>query len=46
MKTYSEEKRIKPHILTAAVYLAVLIMMVYWIVAVRICGEKGAFFAI
>ncbi len=45
MKTYSEEKRIRPHILTAAVYLAVLVMTVYWIVAVRIYGEKGAFFA-
>ena len=45
MKTYSEEKRIRPHILTAAVYLAVLIMMVYFIVAVRIFGEKGAIFA-
>ena len=46
MKTYSEEKRIRPHILTATVYLAVLVMMVYWIVAIRICGEKGAFFAV
>ena len=46
MKTYSEEKRIRPHILTAAVYLAVLIMMVYFIVAVRICGEKGVIFAV
>ena len=45
MKNYSEEKRIRPHILTATVYLAVLVMMVYWIVAIRICGEKGAFFA-
>lgn len=45
MKNYSEEKRIRPHILTATVYLAVLVMMVYWIVATRICGDKGAFFA-
>ena len=46
MKNYSEEKRIRPHILTAAVYLSVLVMMVYWMLAIRICGEKGAFFAV
>ena len=46
MKNYSEEKRIRPHILTAAVYLSVLVMTVYWMLAIRICGEKGAFFAV
>ena len=45
MKTYSEQNRIRPHILTATVYLAVLVMMVYWVVAMRIYGDKGAFFA-
>ena len=44
MKSYSEEKRIRPNILTGAVYLAVILMMIYWIISIRIYGDKGAFF--
>ncbi len=45
MRDYTEEKRIRPHILTGALYMAVIIMMIYQVVAVRIYGDKGAFFA-
>ena len=44
MRNYSEEKRIRPDILTAAVYWSIIIMMVYIIFAVRIFGDKGAGF--
>ncbi len=44
MRTYTEEKRIRPDILTAAVYFSIIIMMVYNIFSVRIFGEKGAGF--
>ena len=44
MKTYTEEKRIRPDILTAAVYWSVIIMMLYNIISVRIFGDKGAGF--
>lgn len=42
MKTYTEENRIRPHILTAAVFWSVIIMMLFNIISVRIFGEKGA----
>ena len=42
MKTYTEEKRIRPHILTAAVFWSVIIMMLFNIISVRIFGDKGA----
>lgn len=42
MKTYTEEKRIRPHILTTAVYWSVIIMMLYNIISVRIFGDKGS----
>lgn len=42
MKTYTEEKRIRPHILTAAVFWSVIVMMLFNIISVRIFGEKGA----
>ncbi len=42
MKTYAEENRIRPHILTAAVFWSVMIMMLFSIFSVRIFGEKGA----
>lgn len=45
MKTYTEEKRIRPDILTGAVYWSVIIVMVYNIFSVRIFGEKGAGFS-
>ena len=45
MKIYSEEKRIRPDILTSAVYLAVVIMMLFAIFSIRIFGDKGAGFA-
>ena len=44
MKTYTEEKRIRPDILTAALYWSVIIMMLYNIISVRIFGDKGAGF--
>lgn len=44
MKQYFEEKRIRPDILTAAVYWAIIIMMVYTICGLRIYGDKGAGF--
>ena len=42
MKKYYEEKRIRPDVLTAAVYWAIIILMLYEVVAIRIYGEKGA----
>ncbi|RKM57285.1 hypothetical protein D6853_04535 [Butyrivibrio sp. X503] len=44
MKIYSEENRIRPDILTSAVYLAVIIMMLFAIFSIRIFGDKGAGF--
>ena len=44
MKTYTENNRIRPHILTASLYWAIVILMVYGIVAHRIYGEKGSYF--
>ena len=44
MKTYTEEKRIRPDILTAAVYLSIAVMMLYAVICQRIYGDKGAFF--
>ncbi len=45
MKTYTEEKRIRPDVLTAAVYFAAVLVMVTVIISYRITGDKGAFFA-
>ena len=45
MKTYTEEKRIRPDVLTGCVYLAFAFIMVYSIVCYRIYGENGAFFS-
>ncbi len=45
MSTYAEEKRIRPDILTASVYLSVAAMMAFIIVCQRIYGDKGAFFS-
>ena len=45
MKTYTEEKRIRPDVLTACVYLALVGIIVYSIVSYRIYGENGAFFS-
>ena len=44
MKQYFEEKRIRPDILTSAVFWSVIIMMIYGIVNLRIYGDKGAGF--
>ena len=44
MRTYAEEKRIRPDILTAAVYLAACIMLIFLIVAEKIYGDKGTYF--
>ncbi len=46
MKKYFEEKRIRPDILTAAVYWAFIIMMIYEMVALRIYGDIGAGYAV
>ncbi len=45
MKSHTEENRIRPDILTSAVYLSVMIMMVFGIVCQRIYGDKGAYFS-
>nr|MCR5670514.1 hypothetical protein [Butyrivibrio sp.] len=45
MKNYTEENRIRPDILTAGVYWAIIIIMIYNIIAYRFYGDKGAFFA-
>ena len=44
MRTYTEDKRIRPDILTAAVFWSIIIMMLYNIISVRIFGDKGAGF--
>jgi O-antigen/teichoic acid export membrane protein len=44
MKSHAEEKRIRPDILTAAVYIAAALMMAFGLVTHRIIGDKGAFF--
>ena len=44
MKTYTEEKRIRPDILTGAVYWSVVIIMIYNVISVRIFGDMGAGF--
>ena len=44
MKSYREDNRIKPHILTAMVYIAVVLMLVFEIAGVRIYGNNGAFY--
>ena len=44
MKNYHEDKRIRPDILTTAVYCSIIILMLYEVVAVRIYGERGAGF--
>lgn len=45
MKTYAEEKRIRPDILTAAVYVSACLLMVFLIVSEKIFGDKGMYFA-
>ncbi len=45
MKTYTEEKRIRPDILTASVYIAITAMMLYAVICQKIYGDKGAFFS-
>ena len=45
MRTYTEEKRIRPDILTAAVFWSVIIMMLYNIISVRIFGDTGSGFS-
>lgn len=44
MKTYVEEKRIRPDVLTCAVFWSIIIMMLYNIISVRIFGDMGAGF--
>jgi O-antigen/teichoic acid export membrane protein len=44
MKTYTESKRIRPDILTAALYWSVVIIMVYNVASNRIIGDKGAYY--
>lgn len=44
MKNYVEEKRIRPDILTSAVFWSIIIMMLYDIISVRIFGDMGAGF--
>ncbi len=45
MKSHTEANRIRPDILTAAVYFSVIVMMIYVIICQRIFGDKGAFFS-
>ncbi len=45
MKSHIEENRIRPDILTLAVYLSVILMMIYGIVSQIVFGDKGAFFS-
>ncbi|WP_034452398.1 polysaccharide biosynthesis C-terminal domain-containing protein [Butyrivibrio sp. AE2032] len=45
MKTYTEEKRIRPDVLTASVYIAIAAMMLYAVICQKIYGDKGAFFS-
>ncbi len=44
MKSYAEEKRIRPDILTSAVFWSIIIMMFYNMISVRIFGDMGAGF--
>ncbi|WP_029232039.1 polysaccharide biosynthesis C-terminal domain-containing protein [Butyrivibrio sp. VCB2006] len=44
MKSYTEEKRIRPDILTSAVFWSICIMMFFNIISVRIFGDMGAGF--
>lgn len=44
MKSYAEEKRIRPDILTSVVLWSVVIMMVYKIIGNRIYGDLGSGF--
>lgn len=44
MKSYAEEKRIRPDILTSAVFWSIIIMMLYNMISVRIFGDMGAGF--
>ncbi len=44
MKTYAEEKRIRPDILTAAVYVSACILMVFLIISEKIFGDMGTYF--
>ena len=46
MKTYTEEKRIRPDILTGAVYWSLVLILVFNILIVRICGDKALGFGI
>jgi len=45
VKTYAEAKRIRPDILTAAVYISACILMVFFIISEKIFGDKGMYFA-
>ncbi len=44
MKSHTEEKRIRPDILTGAVFISAALIFVYGIVTQRVFGDKGAFF--
>ena len=44
MKTYTENNRIRPHILTASLYWAIAFVMVFLIIAHRIYQDKGSYF--
>ena len=45
MKTHAEEKRIRPDILTAAVYLSACILMAFLLICENIFGDTGTYFA-
>lgn len=45
MKAYTEEKRIRPDVLTSFLYWSLIIILVYNVITVRIYGGKGAFFS-
>ncbi len=45
MKSHTEEKRIRPDILTGAVFFSAALMFVFGIVTQRVFGNIGAFFA-
>ena len=42
---YAEEKRIRPDILTSVVHSAIILLMLYSIISVRIFGNMGAGFS-
>ena len=44
MKTYAEAKRIRPDILTVAVYISACILMVFLIISEKIFGDVGMYF--